>query len=118
MDRTRKCIGSCDTSIEAHHRMPSKVKNAHKQMIIEKLDTMANATCEELMKALGLKHQTISVRITELVRAGLLRDTGERRLTDGKRRARVYELVRKDDEKSPVIIMKVKDFLARMVRNG
>lgn len=97
--------------------MRSKIRSIHKQMIIEKLDTMGNATCEELMKSLGIKHQTISVRITELVRAGLMRDTGERRLTDGNRRARVYELVKQESEEESVI-MKVADFLGRMLSRG
>lgn len=48
------------------------------------------ATCEEVEFALGLRHQTVSARLTELKRLGQVRDTGRRRLTQSRRPAAVY----------------------------
>ena len=48
------------------------------------------STCDEIEAALGLRHQTASARIRELVLTGYLVDSGQRRLTRARRSARVY----------------------------
>lgn len=48
------------------------------------------ATCYEAEVGLRLSHQTTSARCTELLKAGLIWDSGERRATGSGRSARVY----------------------------
>jgi hypothetical protein len=50
------------------------------------------ATCDEVEIELGLRHQTASARIRELVQAKFLRDSGVRRLTRSGRGAAVWKL--------------------------
>ena len=52
------------------------------------------ATCEEVEKACGLRHQTASPRIRELVQSGFLEITKLRRTNDSGRTARVYKVVK------------------------
>lgn len=47
-------------------------------------------TCDELEVELNLRHQTCSPRVYELSRRGLLVDSGEKRLTRGRRLAIVW----------------------------
>lgn len=47
------------------------------------------ATCDEIEVVTGLTHQTASARCTELLRDGVLIDTGQRRRTRSGRTARV-----------------------------
>jgi hypothetical protein len=49
-----------------------------------------NATCEEVERGLGMKHQTASARIRELALDDRICDTGSRRRTSSGRMARVY----------------------------
>jgi hypothetical protein len=51
------------------------------------------ATSAEIEDATGLKHQTVSAQIRHMAEAGILHDTGERRLTHSQRRAIVWHLV-------------------------
>ena len=51
------------------------------------------ATSDEVERALGLRHTTVSARINEMSqreKPSLLRDSGQRRLTSGKRMATVW----------------------------
>jgi hypothetical protein len=48
------------------------------------------ATCYEAEVGLKLSHQTTSARCSELLKAGLIWDTGDRRATGSGRSARVY----------------------------
>lgn len=50
----------------------------------------SGATCDEVETYLGLRHQTASARIRELVLIGKIFDTGWRRLTRSGRKARIY----------------------------
>lgn len=54
-------------------------------------------TCDEVEYALAMRHQTASARIRELVLAGRLIDSGERRLTRSGRRAAVYVVAKKEE---------------------
>lgn len=48
------------------------------------------ATCDEIEVVLELRHQTASARCTELTLSKHIVDSGRRRLTRSRRRARVY----------------------------
>lgn len=47
-------------------------------------------TCDEVEVALSLSHQTASARIRDLVKAGAIVDSGQRRKTRSGRKAAVY----------------------------
>lgn len=47
-------------------------------------------TCEEVETIMKGKHQTISARVCELHRMGMIKDSGVRRMTKGKRKAIVW----------------------------
>jgi hypothetical protein len=49
-------------------------------------------TCDECEVILGGRHQTVSARIWELVQLNLIFDTGKRRPTRSRRKARIYKL--------------------------
>lgn len=51
------------------------------------------ATCDEIERDLGLTHQTASARVNELVKAGRLVDSDERRKTRSGRNATVWVAV-------------------------
>jgi hypothetical protein len=91
---------NADTSIEAYKSLPSKVKVTQRNLIFETIERLGNATCWEIEKELGLRHQSASVRITELVRMKRIFDTGERRLSDANRRVRVYKICQKKSAKT------------------
>ena len=57
------------------------------------LNRLKGRTCEECEVDLGMRHQTASARIRELVVAGLLEDTKARRQNVTGRTARVYKPV-------------------------
>jgi pyocin large subunit-like protein len=50
------------------------------------------ATSAEVEAVTGLKHQTVSAQIRHMVEAGLLEDSGERRVNEGNRRCIVWRL--------------------------
>jgi hypothetical protein len=50
-------------------------------------------TCDEIETQLGLRHQTISARVTELRNLGWIVDCGRRRLTRSNRNAAVWVAV-------------------------
>lgn len=60
------------------------------RFIIERGD----ATCDEVEEALGLRHQTASARVYELVRSGRVIRTERRRRTRSGRNADVLEAAR------------------------
>lgn len=51
-------------------------------------------TCDEAEVTLNLRHQTCSSRITHLQQTGAIVDSGRRRLTRSRRKARVYVIPR------------------------
>jgi predicted transcriptional regulator len=65
--------------------------------ILNHIIAAEGATCDELERALGLRHQTASARIHELVKVGLLRDSGTKRRTASGRSAVVWAHVKKDE---------------------
>lgn len=48
------------------------------------------ATCDEVERLLGFRHQTASARIYDLAQKGLIQDSGDRRETSSGRRAIVW----------------------------
>ena len=81
---------NADTSCEAYKGTPSKVRSKIRQQIAAKIEELQNATCDEIEVLLGLSHQCISARISELHKDEIIKDSGERRLTRLGRKARVY----------------------------
>lgn len=81
---------AADTSLEAYRRIMSHVSRLARQ-VFKHVHSLGfdGATCEECEVALRMKHQTCSARIRELRDAGLLRDSGRRRLTSSKSPAMV-----------------------------
>lgn len=79
-----------DTSQEAAESLndANKLRNRVLQFIKEH----KNATCWEVEQGLDLRHQTASARIRELYLKGYIMDSGERRLTDSKRKATVWRV--------------------------
>jgi predicted HTH transcriptional regulator len=92
MDITANRHRGADTSVNAHQSTSSKIRAKHRMLILEKIREIGNATCNEIEKFLNLTHQTASARISELKRNERIVDTGQRRLTDSKRPARVYKI--------------------------
>ena len=76
-------------------KMPiPKVQKSVLEYFVSPLNKAKGRTCEECEVALGMKHQTASARIRELVKAGLLEDTGKRAKNTTGRTARVYRAVK------------------------
>ena len=86
-----------DTSLAAFKSLTPKIKATQRNQIYEAIGHLGNATCWEIEEQLGLRHQSASIRITELVRMKRIFDTGERRPTDSGRMARVYKICEKDE---------------------
>ena len=100
MDISEKRPEHSDTSIQAYNSLPSKIKASQRQLIYETIEKLGSATCWEVRKELNLRHQSASVRITELVRMKRIFDTGERRPSDSNRKMRVYKICPLDCEKN------------------
>lgn len=74
---------------------PEKVNPfSHRQYIYEIILAMKEATCDEVEVYTELLHQSVSMRISELLKRDRIVWTGKRRLTRSKRPARVYKVVR------------------------
>jgi transcription initiation factor IIE alpha subunit len=70
----------------------SKTKTTQRQLIFETIEKNGDATCWEIEKQLKLRHQTVSARISEMMKSKRIFDTGKKRLSDSKRRVRVYKV--------------------------
>lgn len=80
---------NADTSVEAWGTI-SDTTEAIKERIYTIILNFGGATCEEVEKRTKLSHQTVSARITELVKELKIKDSGIRRKTKSGRNARVY----------------------------
>ena len=80
-----------DTSIAASRSMEESAGTLRK-MIRDFIKETGNrgATCDEAEVRFNMRHQTASARIRELIIAGEIIDTGDRRATRSKRGARIY----------------------------
>jgi hypothetical protein len=82
-----------DTSVAAFNSTPGSHRQVQRTRIYEKIGELNGATCSEIESLLGLSHQTASARITELQKYNRIFDTGERRLTQLGKKARVYKIL-------------------------
>lgn len=84
-------VKGSDTSLEAAEEAVSFSASLREQILdhIQKLGG-AGATCDEVEVSFGLRHQTASARIRELVQVGSLKDSGARRKTRSGRGAVVW----------------------------
>jgi hypothetical protein len=78
-----------DTSTAAAASVAGKISDMHSQILSEVFEA-GGRTCEEVELALGMRHQTATARIRELVLLKRLVDSGDRRNTKSGRKARVY----------------------------
>ena len=87
--------GGDEYSAAANDRI-AEDKNRLRNLIYSYIETCCEArgaTCEEVERALGLRHQTASARITELRKSGrLINIPGERRYTRSGATARVHRV--------------------------
>ena len=81
-----------DTSLEAFLSVKESLPSIRDRMY-EFVLVKGGATCDLLEFSLGLRHQTASARITELLAMGLIRDSGLRDETRSGRKAVIWEVV-------------------------
>lgn len=86
---TQVTIDTCRASVRALEPHKSK----YRKMIYEFIKGSLGQTCDEIEVALGLRHQTASCFIRFLTQDGLLRDSGDRRITRSGRQAIVWQTV-------------------------
>lgn len=79
-----------DTSIEAAGAMTNARAESIRLSVLTEL-RLRPQTDQELAERLGVSGNTIRPRRIELVESGMVRDSGERRLTKAKRKAIVWE---------------------------
>ena len=82
-------VGS-DTSQAAAEALEGKL-GGMRQVVLDHVRGGAGLTCEEVEEQLEMRHQTAGPRINELVKVGLLYDSGERRRTTSGRMATVWK---------------------------
>lgn len=83
-------VGS-DTSEEAAMAIEGDLAHLERVVYAEFLKSGAGgATCDEIERRLGMRHQTCSARVHALDRGAAIVDSGERRKTRSGRRAAVY----------------------------
>lgn len=78
------------TSLDAKNSLGDETVDQLRSRIFVEVRERGGATCDEIEVALGLRHQTASARIRELVEAGKLVDSDERRPTRSGRDAVVW----------------------------
>lgn len=84
-------VDGSDTSHDAAESIESKAQALRSKIYkIIKEQQPPGVTCWEIERHMGLRHQTASARIRELVLKGKLRDSGFRRKTDTRRDAVVW----------------------------
>lgn len=82
-----------DTSKAAAQEI-APVADSLRQRVLRAIQTRGDATCDEIEVTLGMRHQTASARLRELVLGGFIEDTGTRRKTRSGRGAVVYAKVK------------------------
>lgn len=83
-----------DTSVEAAESMreaASQLRTKVLRFIVQ--CGVPGATCDEVEANLGMRHQTASARVNELMKARQIVDTGNRRPTRSGRKATVWRAV-------------------------
>ncbi len=84
--------GKTDTSEAAFESIKGKPRGKGQTKVLAHILSMGKhgATNEEMTFALGMRMQTVSARANDLWRAGLIKDSGERRKTTTGRKAKVW----------------------------
>lgn len=90
IDPTAEFHGGNRESVEAHDSIRSAKQRLRKQVLDYIKAHPFGCTSDEVEAALGLSHQTVSARMTELKADGQIVPTGERRKTRSGRNAGVY----------------------------
>jgi len=91
-------VGS-DTSKAAAESLDGAVLNDMQLKVLEAIiDSPMGMTCDELELQLGMRHQTASARVNELLKATYIEDSGERRKTSSGRQATVWKAGKKAAE--------------------
>ncbi|MDR7037365.1 putative transcriptional regulator [Methylobacterium sp. BE186] len=83
-------VRGSDTSERAADRIAGSVSHLRKVVLDAIERASSGMTCDECEHVTGLRHQTCSARVRELVQLGLIKDSGARRPTRSGRNARVY----------------------------
>ena len=83
-----------DTSEAAAKSMELNAETLRRKIFDFILASQDGATCDEVVAALGIIHQTASPRVCELVIGKFIVDSGRRRKTRQGRGACVYEAVK------------------------
>jgi len=81
-----------ETSVQAYATTPESKRLAMRTHILGFIEASSafGTTCEEIEERTGLPHQSVSARISELLRDGLIHYGSERRKTRAGKSARVY----------------------------
>lgn len=90
-DPTRHYHGENKTSNDAWDRIKGRA-DADRKRIVEFLRRKGPAMCEQVEKALDLKHQTASARLTQLLATGEVWICGHGETSSGSS-ARIYQAV-------------------------
>lgn len=89
-----------DTSKEAAAKIKKHVSKLAAE-VFQVIKTKNGLTCDEVEVELEMSHQTASARIRELVLAGRIEDSGDRRPTRSNRRATVWKVRKPPLPKKP-----------------
>lgn len=86
--------GGVDTSVAAHRTTSDETRHRLRQRIVDAVTARKSVgmTSEELVTSTGIPLQTVSARVSELLRDGVLYDTGDRRSTKSGKTARVLKV--------------------------
>lgn len=84
------------TSVTAHESIADIKSEICRRVYDCIVANQGGMTCCEVEVTTGLSHQTASARISDLLRAGLIRDTGLKRPTFSGRPARVLTVTEKE----------------------
>lgn len=84
--------GGAETSVAAYETTPESHREALRNQILALVEssTAFGLTCDEAEQRMGLPHQTVSARFTELVAAKQIHYGSEKRKTRSGKQARVY----------------------------
>jgi hypothetical protein len=81
-----------DTSLSASESMKQTAPVIRERVFSLIKIAPAGLTCDHIENWLGLRHQTCSARVRELVLKGRIHDSGRRRRTSSGRTATVWEI--------------------------
>lgn len=87
-DITESRHGGNQESVDANYSIEDK-KAKLRSMVLAYVKAQGGATSDEVEQGLGLSHQTVSARMTELKVMGLLQPSGVKRPTRSGRKAMV-----------------------------